>query len=184
MKILIVSCCRVAQKNPSLLVDEQSKDYWRWRDTILYNEDVLLEALCFDLTTDSPHRILFDLLKYLSLETNKKLRNAAWAFVNDSSLTMLCLLFPARVIAAAAVYCAARHCDMDPHFTECDDGHNRTWWQVNDLEWNDVKRAVNYMTDLYDGNTTKPSGEQSIYAPASPLELTAAELREEGEVEE
>lgn len=185
MKYLIVSCCRVAQKNPTLIVDEQSKDYWRWRDTLLYNEDVLLEALCFDMTVDSPHRILFDLLKYLGLESNKKLRNAAWAFVNDSSLTMLCLLFSSRVIAAAAIYCAARHCDLDPHFQECDDDHNRTWWEVHDLEWNDVKRAVNYMTELYDNNTTKQSGEQSIYAPASPLDLSQSiEVREEGEVEE
>lgn len=44
MKELVVACARVAQKNPSLLLDEQSKEYWRWRDTILHNEDLLLEV--------------------------------------------------------------------------------------------------------------------------------------------
>ena len=49
MRELVVACCRVAQKQPNLVVDEQNKEYWKWRDTILHNEDVLLEALCFDL---------------------------------------------------------------------------------------------------------------------------------------
>ena len=153
----------MAQKNPTLIVDEQSKDFWRWRDTILFNEDILLETLCFDLTTDCPHNSLFSLLKYLSVETNKKLRNAAWAFLNDTSLTMLCLLYSSKVIAAAAIYCSAKHCDLDPHFSEIDDDHNRTWWEVHDLEWNDIKGAVNYMFQLYEQNPAKQTGEQSIY---------------------
>lgn len=44
MKELVVACARVAQKDPSLLIDENSKEFWRWRDTILHNEDVLLEV--------------------------------------------------------------------------------------------------------------------------------------------
>jgi protein BUR2 len=43
MKEIVLACCRVAQKNPNLVIDEQSKDFWRWRDCILYNEDVLLD---------------------------------------------------------------------------------------------------------------------------------------------
>ena len=64
MKELILAFCRVAQKNPNLIIDEQSKDWWRWRDCILHNEDVLLETLCFDLTVESPHRQLFEMLKW------------------------------------------------------------------------------------------------------------------------
>ncbi|RMX98806.1 hypothetical protein D0867_12316, partial [Hortaea werneckii] len=101
MKEMIIAFCRVAQKNPNMIVDEQSKDYWRWRDCILFNEDVLLETLCFDLTVESPHRQLFDMLKYYGVEHNKRLRNAAWAFVTDSNNTQLCLLHSSRTIAVA-----------------------------------------------------------------------------------
>ena len=82
--------------------------------------------------------------------------------MNDSSMTMLCLLYPSRVIAAAAIYCAAKHCELGPQFSEMDDGHNRTWWEVHDLEWNDIKGAVNYMFQLYEQKAL-PAGDQSIY---------------------
>ena len=62
MKELVVACCRVAQKQPNLVIDDQNKEYWKWRDTILQNEDLLLEALCFDLqletTLSHPVRVL------------------------------------------------------------------------------------------------------------------------------
>jgi len=161
MKELIVACCRVAQKNPNLEVDDSSKDYWRWRDTILMNEDVLLETLCFDLTVESPHKILFELLKDLGVEHNKKLRNAAWAFVNDSSLTMLCLLLPARTIAASAVYGAMRFCGEDAMSFFPDDEQGRSWWDVQKVKLEDIKRAVTYMADLYENKHA--SGDASIY---------------------
>ena len=71
---LIVACCRVAQKKADLVVDEQTKDYWRWRDTIVLNEDVLLEALCFDLTLELPHYPLSDMLAVIGTTIRRALR--------------------------------------------------------------------------------------------------------------
>lgn len=105
MRELVVACCRVAQKQPNLVVDEQSKEYWKWRDTILHNEDLLLEALCFDLQLEQPHRILLDLMRFHDIQENKQLRNASWAFVNDSLITTLCLqLSPASSLAARCIW--------------------------------------------------------------------------------
>ena len=145
MKEIVIACCRVAQKNPTLLVDEQTKDFWRWRDTILLNEDVLLETICFDLTVESPHKILYDMLKQLGAAHAKPLRSAAWSFLNDSTTTQLCLLFPSRAIAAAALYCAAKHCS----FAFPDDKVGRPWWEVMHVSLRDIKRACNYMADVY-----------------------------------
>jgi len=158
MKELVVACVRVAQKNPGKVVDEQDKEYWRWRDTILQLEDLLLESLCFDLTLDSPYKTLFDLLLYFGEGNNKRLRNAAWAFVNDSCLTMLCLLFSSRTIAASALYAAARHCDI----RFADDAEGRPWWEVAGVELRSVRKACNYMAGVYE-NTPLRSGEGSIY---------------------
>ncbi len=159
MRELVIACCRVAQKNSNLVIDEQSKEYWRWRDTILHNEDVLLEALCFDLSLEPPYNILFEFLMYFGEGNNKKLRNAAWAFVNDSNLTMLCLLFTSRTIAAAALYAAAKHCGI----SFPDDASGRPWWDVLGVELKNVKKACNYMAGVYENSPLKGGDGGGMY---------------------
>jgi protein BUR2 len=159
MRELVIACCRVAQKNLNLVIDEQSKEYWRWRDTILHNEDVLLEALCFDLSLEPPYNTLFEFLMYFGEADNKKLRNAAWAFVNDSNLTMLCLLSTSRTIAAAALFAAARHCGM----AFPDDAAERPWWEVMGVDLSDVRKACNYMAEVYEKNPLRSGGGSGMY---------------------
>lgn len=162
MRELVVACCRVAQKQPNLVVDEQSKEFWKWRDTILHHEDLLLEALCFDLQLEQPYRILYDFICYFGVNENKPLRNAAWAFVNDSMFTVLCLQFSARNIAAAALYAAARHCDVGFE----DDTSGRPWWEQIDVDLAQVRRACTRMAQLYENNAMQ---KHSQYYPTTPI---------------
>lgn len=159
MKELVVACVRVALKDPNKLVDEQTKDFWKWRDTILYSEDVLLETLCFDLNVESPYKTMYDMMKYYGVEHNKKLRNAAWAFLSDSTSTQLCLLFPSRTIAAASIYAGARIAEV-----ELGDDNGKPWWEVQFVQLRDIRRACNLMADLYEKSPDKDSSEPSIYA--------------------
>lgn len=159
MKELVIACVRVAQKDPNKLVDEQDSEYWRWRDNILHSEDVLLETLCFDLNLEAPYKILFELLLQLHHENHKRLRNAAWAFVNDSCLTMLCLLFPCRIIAASAVYAAAKHTGVN----FLDDRAGRPWWEAAGVDIIEVRKACNYMADMYEGVPAKSGGDGMSY---------------------
>lgn len=159
MKELVVACVRVAQKNPNKVVDEQDKEYWRWKDTILQYEDLLLEANCFDLSLEPPYKTLFDFLLFFGEGNNKRLRNAAWAFVNDSCLTMLCLLFPSRTIAASALYAAARHCGI----SFADDQQGRPWWEAVGVELKNIRRAVNYMAGIYENSPLRGGVEGTIY---------------------
>lgn len=156
MRELVVACVRVAQKDPHKTVDEQDKEYWRWRDNILQYEDLLLEAICFDLSLEPPYKTLFDLLVQFEQGENKKLRNAAWAFVNDSCLTTLCLLFPSRTIAASALYAAAKFCDV----AFPDDARGRPWWEVNDVDVGSIRRACNYMASIYENGPAKNAGKE------------------------
>jgi protein BUR2 len=160
---LVIACCRVAQKNPNLKVDENTKDYWRWRDTIILNEDVLLELLCFDLAIESPYNILFGLLQYYGVEKQKKLRDSAWSFINDSNMTQTCLLFTSRTIACAALWFAAKQTGI----AFSDDQRGRPWWEVQRVPLKQIRKALNYMADFYtnapSGFQLKP-GSESIYA--------------------
>jgi protein BUR2 len=163
MKEIVLACCRVAQKNPNLVIDEQSKDFWRWRDCILYNEDVLLETLCFDLTVESPHRQLFDMLKGYGMEHNKRLRNAAWAFVTDSVNTQLCLLCNSRTIAVAAFYNACKYCEVQLP----DDVKGRPWWEAMHVRLPDVRRTVEYMSVHFE-QTSQGSAAGAIAGTGAP----------------
>jgi hypothetical protein len=174
MRELILAFCRVAQKDPNLVIDEQSKDWWRWRDCILHNEDVFLEVLCFDLTVESPHRQLFELLKWYGVEHNKRLRNAAWSFVTDSNNTQLCLLCNSRTMAIAALYAACRYCDV----ALPDDAKGRPWWEAQHVRLKDIRKAIEYMCASYDPNSKQingvvighgsdPEGDKSIYVGLS-----------------
>ena len=159
MRELVVACVRVAQKDPHKTVDEQDKEYWRWRDNILQYEDLLLEAICFDLSLEPPYKTLLDLLIQFEQGDNKKLRNAAWAFVNDSCLTTLCLLFPSRTIAASALYAAAKFCDI----SFPDDARGRPWWEVLSLDIGSIRRACNYMASIYENGPAKAGKEVGMY---------------------
>ncbi|KAK5107105.1 hypothetical protein LTR62_001853 [Meristemomyces frigidus] len=181
MKDMILAFCRVAQKNPNLVIDEQSKDFWRWKDSVLHNEDVMLETLCFDLTVESPHRQLFVMLQSLRVEHNKRLRNAAWAFVTDSSNTQLCLLCSTRTIAVAGFYAGCRYSDVKLP----DDKHGRPWWEGQGVTLSEIRRAVEYMCANYEqaagevngGAGHGREGESSVYAGLS----TPAESAGNGE---
>jgi len=159
MKELVISCVRIAQKDPHKIVDEQDREYWRWRDVILYNEDVMLEALCFDLSLEPPYKTLFDHLLFFGEGDNNGLRNAAWAFVNDSYLTMLCLMYPSKTIATGALYAAAKHCGV----AFPDDEKGRPWWDIVGIELGEIWKACNYMADIYRGVPSKAGKEGGMY---------------------
>lgn len=159
MKDLVVACVRVAQKDPYKAVDEQDKEYWRWKDNILLNEEILLEAICFDLSLEPPYKILFDLLAIFGEQDNKRLRNAAWAFVSDSCLSMLCLLFPSRTIAASALYAAAKHCDVS--FPDDDKGN--PWWDAAGVDLKHIRKAINFMAGVYESTPLRGSRDSAKY---------------------
>lgn len=158
MKELVIACVRVAQKDPHKVVDEQDREFWRWKDNILHNEDLLLEALCFDLSLEPPYKKLFEFLIFLGEENNKRLRNAAWAFVNDSYLTTICLIFPSRTVAASALYAAAKHCDVN--FP--DDEFGTPWWESLGVELKNIRKACNFMAGMYETTILKASRDGRI----------------------
>jgi protein BUR2 len=161
MKELVVACCRVAQKQPSLIVDEQSKEYWKWRDTILHNEDLLLEALCFDLQLEQPYRILFEFLCYYGVQNDKNLRNVSWAYLNDANLTTMCLLFPTRLIAGSALYAAAKFTGVT-----FPDEQGRPWWEHLGLDIGDIRSAVDLMAEIYESSVMPRQGQKEVYLKA------------------
>ena len=159
MKELVVACCRVAQKQPNLVIDDQSKEYWKWRDTILHNEDLLLEALCFDLQLEQPYRILLDFLRYYDVQANKQLRNTSWAFVNDSLVTTMCLQLPPSAIAGSALYMGVRFAGTSLP----DDDRGRPWWEQLGLDVQDIQKGCNLMAEVYENPSLPRQNHKDTY---------------------
>ncbi|KAI5788466.1 cyclin-like protein [Geopyxis carbonaria] len=143
---IVVACVRAAQKNLQLEVHRDDKEFWRWKDCILLKEDQLLESICFDVTVEVPYNHLLHYTSQLGVQTRQLIRTA-WTFLNDATLTMLCILYPPRTIAAAALYCAAKHCQI-----EFPDQDGKPWWEVIGVRMKDIKRCCNYMALVYENN--------------------------------
>ena len=156
----------MAQKNAKLIIDEQSKEYWRWRDSILTYEEVMLEQLTFDLMVDNPYRHLFQLLGQLDIVHNKHLRQAAWAFCNDACLTTLPLLIDARDVAIAAIFFATIHTNQ-----QIDDIDGEEWWKYLRADEDRCIKAIDVMRQFYNENPLRKTNPQ-LPSPAFHLENT------------
>jgi len=158
----------VAQKNKDLVIDEQSKEYWRWRDSILAHEELMLEILTFDLMVANPYDQLWNYLQKLKMAHAKELRQTAWTFCNDTAMTSLPLLMDASDIALSAIFFASVTSK-----TKIDDVNDQAWWKFLGA---DEKRIIEAM-DVMDGSyrdhplrKTDPRGGQG--SPEFTLENT------------
>ncbi|ODV78659.1 cyclin-like protein, partial [Suhomyces tanzawaensis NRRL Y-17324] len=59
---IALSACNLKNPNPAVPIDEQSDMFWRWRDQLLYREEMMLKTLNFDLNLELPYEIRDELL--------------------------------------------------------------------------------------------------------------------------
>lgn len=165
-KDIIIAVAKVAQKNAKLVIDEQSKEYWRWRDSILTYEEVMLEQLTFDLMVDNPYHHLFKLLDQLGIVHNKNLRQAAWAFCNDACLTSIPLLIGPRDVAISAIFFASIYANQ-----QIEDINGEPWWKL--LKGDEVlcSHAIEVMRQFYTENPLRKQN-PSLPSPAFHLQNT------------
>lgn len=159
---------KVAQKNPKLIVDEQSKEYWKWRDSILMHEEVMLEMLTFDLMVDNPYQRLYKCLNTLKMLHHKPIREAAWAYCCDSALTVLPLLMNARDVAISAIYFATVSIGEKIE----DDNDGEAWWRVLKGDESLLQSAISVVMDFYSENPLRKSDSRYQGSPVFSLENT------------
>ncbi|KAJ1984901.1 hypothetical protein H4R34_000352 [Dimargaris verticillata] len=139
----IVQVCNRKAKRTDAVLSEDSKDFIRWRDNLILQEEVLLEYNCFDLTIEHPYPLLLDYCK--QAQASKRLQYTAWAFVNDSYRSYACLLFRPSVVAATALYLAARILDEDLQMSRSD----KPWWDCLEVAFSDIEECSHELLDMY-----------------------------------
>ncbi|KAF9175559.1 hypothetical protein BGX20_004169 [Mortierella sp. AD010] len=123
------------------------KDEFRvWKDTIIYTEEILLEALCFELSVEHPYQFMLSLFNshYADAQRARKLKQVAWAFINDSLRTTLCLLYPPKIIALAAIHIAAKYLEEN-----LNEGLGDIWRELFEPDVQDITDAANEIMDQY-----------------------------------
>ncbi|ROT37429.1 cyclin-K [Sodiomyces alkalinus F11] len=165
-KNIIITVAKVAQKNTKLIIDEQSKEYWRWRDNILAYEELMLELLTFDLMVDNPYQRMFEMLRHLNVVQNKNLRHSAWAFCNDACLTSIPLILDARDIAITAIFFASVHTAQ-----QISDVGDQAWWKAIDADESKCTLGITMMRQFYAENPLQKRN-RSLPSPAFDIEST------------
>lgn len=126
----------------------------------------MLELLTFDLVVNTPHMNLLRCLETLSIEENKSLRNTAWAFLNDSCMTPLCLMMPASDITVAAIYFAVKL-----NNETLPDIGNRPWWYGINGDPQKIVKAVSVLDRFWTENPLRKSDHPYGSSSSSPDDL-------------
>ncbi|KAJ3399009.1 hypothetical protein HDV05_002125, partial [Chytridiales sp. JEL 0842] len=105
LRNFVIVVAQKAAKNDNLVVDEGYKEFWRWRGSVVYYEERVLEALCFDVGVEHPYEKALE----WSMRAKQEVKDTSFALINDSyRLTTVCLQFTTPQIAAACVILAHR----------------------------------------------------------------------------
>ncbi|KAG0271379.1 hypothetical protein BGZ95_000812 [Linnemannia exigua] len=147
-KDIVIACAQKAAKKDTP-IDDQSKasiDFRVWKDTIIYTEELLLETLCFDLSVEHPYHFLLILCNHYQKDPQRgrKLKQVAWAFINDSLRTTLCLTKSPKIVALAALFIAGKY--LDENLNEAFGDSWRECYEPNERE---IYEAAGEIMDSY-----------------------------------
>lgn len=138
------------QNGDKLLQD--SDKYNTFRQQVLVAERLVLQTIAFDLTVEHPHRFLQEHGTVIACkeEERKKLIQTAWYFVNDSFASTVCLQYRPQLIAAAAIYLAAKNLKI-----ELKSNTDKEWWQNANIKPEELTDTTTQILEAFP--TPEPS---------------------------
>lgn len=87
--------------------DETTKEYWKWREALENNEEILLEMICFDTSIKNPYEFYEFLID--SNPSHIDLRNDAISKIENLSICQIFLLYDMeKIFITLLVLCAIR----------------------------------------------------------------------------
>lgn len=185
------------------------EDYKRAREAILASERLVLNVLCFDLRLDHPIspcvlKLKIDLKSYIPQDQDKRVElvNNALSFLRDSSGSVLCILYPAKIIAMGAAFLSLLNSNLFPNDSSLSSSTSsitsnhsitaiaRAWYELikNDITIDELMDVCNQMLEVYilwsERDRRKSSTRETISAPdVSNFRSAIASLKETNHVE-
>lgn len=143
----------------------ESEKYNTFRQQVLVAERLVLQTIAFDLTVEHPHRFLQEhaVLIACKEEERKKLIQTAWFFVNDSFASTVCLQYRPQLIAAAAIYLAAKNLKI-----ELKSNTDKDWWINANIKIEELTDTTTQILEAFPSSTPASAGTStSNPAPAN-----------------
>ncbi|RIA95787.1 cyclin-like protein [Glomus cerebriforme] len=143
-----LSCAKFARRELSPYIKDEG-EIEAWSKTIKKKEPMIAATLCFDLAVNKPYKVLLEFLKTLKgVDKNvlQKFATNAWAVINDSYLTPMCLFQKPETIASAAIYLAAQMIDLQ---LDINPSNGLLWWEVTDCNIHELGICVQEILDSY-----------------------------------
>lgn len=127
--------------------------YWELHDSVANCELMILRALQFQVSFDSPHKYLLHYLNSLEDWLDKEctitssLSQLSWSILQDSLHTTLCLEYSPAVIAIAMIYFSLTCLGIDVP----SQGARHSWWKAlcpRSTE-DEIQAIILHMIDFY-----------------------------------
>eukprot|EP00604_Paraphysomonas_vestita_P000091 CAMPEP_0174825406 /NCGR_PEP_ID=MMETSP1107-20130205/42714_1 /TAXON_ID=36770 /ORGANISM="Paraphysomonas vestita, Strain GFlagA" /LENGTH=463 /DNA_ID=CAMNT_0016056961 /DNA_START=411 /DNA_END=1802 /DNA_ORIENTATION=+ len=167
------------------------EDYKKAREAILASERLVLNVLCFDLRLDHPIspcvlKLKSDLKSYIPQDQVKRVElvNNALSFLRDSSGSVLCIIYPAKIIAMGAAFLSLLNSNLYPinssslQRSEIDSNSNysiteiaRVWYELikDDITIDELMDVCNQMLEVYilwsERDSNRSSSRDVVSAP-------------------
>ncbi|CAO3657326.1 unnamed protein product [Mucor hiemalis] len=139
LREIVLVCAQKAAKNDNLKMEEDSKEFLKWKESLLHNEVIVLETLCFDLSVVHPHTSLLAFESQYDVSAVSIRR--AWMLLYQSLGAPLCVLYKPEIIAAAALLLATK---LD------NDRSNENWVEnLQDIDVVQVHELAAEMLEYY-----------------------------------
>ncbi|GIL75958.1 hypothetical protein Vretimale_5606 [Volvox reticuliferus] len=130
---------RDGSKNVPLLIPE-TKEYDVMKERVITYERILLKTFGFIIHAVHPHKYVNSFVH--SLDGSDELQQLAWNMLNDSLRTTLCVRFKAHVVAAGAIYLAARRLQVPLP-------QSPPWWEAFKVPTDQLVEVVQNLHSLY-----------------------------------
>lgn len=157
------------QNGEKLILD--SEIYNTFRQQVLVAERLVLQTIAFDLTVEHPHRFLQEHGSLIACkdEERKKLIQTAWYFVNDSFASTVCLQYRPQLIAAAAIYLAAKNLKV-----ELKSINDKEWWLSANIKPDELTDTTTQILEAFpdpEANATSTSNPSSANGASKESDL-------------
>ncbi|EFJ47579.1 L type cyclin [Volvox carteri f. nagariensis] len=130
---------RDGSKSMPLLIPE-TKEYDVMKERVITYERILLKTFGFIIHAVHPHKYVNSFVH--SLDGSGELQQLAWNMLNDSLRTTLCVRFKAHVVAAGAIYLAARRLQVPLP-------ENPPWWEAFKVPTDQLVQVVLTLHNVY-----------------------------------
>ncbi|KAG2440987.1 hypothetical protein HXX76_003840 [Chlamydomonas incerta] len=130
---------RDGSRSLPLLIPE-TKEYDIMKERVITYERILLKTFGFIIHCVHPHKFVNSFVH--SLEGSDELQQLAWNMLNDSLRTTLCVRFKGHVVAAGAIYLAARRLQVPLPSSPA-------WWEAFKVPTDQMVEVVLALDALY-----------------------------------